>query len=142
MVLYDNECNPLFTEKEACSLNHYGDLPDSAKQALLLWIKLACKPAKTPEKHKSVYSIKNQFKHDCFYVTTGQMAGAFKASGYQVTLPPKGGNWEVYCRPIAKQHSGVYCLGNLPEELKILNRRATETLWPSGKAWSSREDND
>lgn len=128
-----------FTEAEARDLAHYGTLPEAAKQALAMWIALACKPLESRSRDgQDSYSMKQPFSREFFYVTTGQFAGAFKAAGYHVKLPTAfggKGNWQIYCRPLPTVHHGQYKLDHCTEEqraeVKRLSDAAQVAIWGS-----------
>jgi hypothetical protein len=110
---------------------HSGDRPEAyarlapAKRAALLeWIRLVIKPAKTVAPNTS-YSIKHDFERVGFYITNGQFKGAMLAAGY-APVDPNELNWEFRIRPTGKRRESkngvVYHLNHLaPEDKEVLD---------------------
>jgi hypothetical protein len=105
----------------------YEKLSPAEQAALLEWIRLAIKPAKTVAPSIS-YGIKHDFERAGFYVTNGQFKGAMLATGYALVNPDEL-NWEFRIRPTGKRRESkdgtVYHVDHLaPEERKDLEALA------------------
>ncbi len=87
-------------------------LTDLEQRALLIWISIAMRPAKTPDRRTS-YGIKHDFddwrdKRLGFYVTNGAFKGAMLAAGY-APVDPAAPNWIFRTRPAKRRrHFGWY----------------------------------
>jgi hypothetical protein len=79
----------------------YERLAPAEQAALLEWIRLAIKPAKTIAPSTS-YSIKHDFETAGFYITNGQLKGAMLVAGY-APVDPDELNWEFRIRPTGKR---------------------------------------
>jgi hypothetical protein len=76
----------------------YFSLLESQRVALAEWIRLAVKPAKTPDPHMQSYGLKNDAERDLhFYVSNGAMKGAMLAAGYKAV-----GLYNLTCRFYAR----------------------------------------
>jgi len=105
---------------------HPGDRPEAYEKltpeeqaALLEWIRLAIKPAKSVAPTTS-YGIKHDFEVPGFYITNGQLKGAMLAAGY-APVDPDELNWEFRIRPTGKRRDSkngtIYHIEHLtPEE--------------------------
>jgi hypothetical protein len=101
----------------------YEKLAPAEQTALLEWIRLAIKPAKTIAPNTS-YGIKHDFEVPGFYITNGQLKGAMLTAGY-VPVDPSELNWEFKIRPTGKRrestNDAVYHVDHLtPEEREDL----------------------
>jgi hypothetical protein len=77
----------------------YQALTDPEKAALLEWIRLAVKPAKTRLPGRTSYGIKHDFERDAFYVTNGEFKGALLAAGLEPAATAGRSNWPFKIRP-------------------------------------------
>jgi hypothetical protein len=100
--------NPLASKAALDPGMHPGDRPEAyarlapAEQAALLeWIRLAIKPAKTVDRSTTSYGIKHDFEKVGFYITNGQFKGTMVAAGY-APVDPNELNWEFRIRPTGK----------------------------------------
>jgi hypothetical protein len=101
----------------------YEKLAPAEQTALLEWIRLAIKPAKTIAPNTS-YGIKHDFESVGFYISNGQLKGAMLTAGY-VPGDPDELNWEFKIRPTGKRrestNDAVYHVDHLtPEEREDL----------------------
>jgi hypothetical protein len=101
----------------------YERLAPVEQAALIEWITLAIKPAKTIAPNTS-YGIKHDFESVGFYITNGQFKGAMLTAGY-VPVDPEELNWEFKIRPTGKRrestNDAVYHVDHLtPEEREDL----------------------
>ena len=79
----------------------YEKLSPAEQAALLEWIRLAIKPAKTPVVETS-YGIKHDFEYATrLYVSNGQFKGAMLAEGYAPVNPGEQ-NWRFRIRPTGR----------------------------------------
>src|SRR5829696_7284482 len=99
-------------------LEAYDNLCPVEQAALLEWIRLAIKPAKTVAPSTS-YGIKHDFEKAGFYITNGQFKGAMLAAGYTPANPNEL-NWEFRIRPTGKSRESnngtIYHLDHLAPE--------------------------
>jgi len=111
-------------------LEAYDNLCPVEQAALLEWIRLATKPAKTVAPSTS-YGIKHDFEDAGFYITNGQFKGAMRASGH-APVDPEELNWEFRIRPTGKRsksrNGAIYHVEHLTpqerEDLEALTRVA------------------
>ena len=101
----------------------YEKLAPAEQAALLEWIRLAIKPAKTVAPSIS-YGIKHDFEVVGFYISNGQLKGAMLTAGY-TPVDPEELNWEFRFRPTAKRskskNGALYHVEHLtPEEREDL----------------------
>lgn len=97
----------------------YARMAAVEQAALLEWIRLAIKPAKSVAPTTS-YGIKHDFEVPGFYITNGQLKGAMLAAGY-APVDPDDLNWEFRIRPTGKRRDSmngtIYHIEHLtPEE--------------------------
>src|SRR5829696_5474805 len=116
--------------KEYTMTMHPEDRPEAYERlapveqaALIEWITLAIKPAKTIAPNTS-YGIKHDFESVGFYITNGQFKGAMLTAGY-VPVDPDELNWEFKICPTGKRrestNDAVYHVDHLtPEEREDL----------------------
>jgi hypothetical protein len=109
---------------------HPDDRPEAfermtpAEQAALLkWIRLAIKPAKTVAPNTS-YGIKHDFESVGFYISNGQLKGAMLTAGF-APVDSDELNWEFRIRPTGKRskrrNGAIYHVDHLtPEEREEL----------------------
>ena len=106
---------------------HPEDRPEAYKRlytaeqaALLEWIRLAVKPAKTAGPGTS-YGIKHDFEKAGFYISNGRFKGAMLAAGY-APVDPTELNWRFRIRPTGKRRESkngiVYHVDHLAPEDK------------------------
>ena len=104
----------------------YEKLAPAEQAALLEWIRLAIKPAKTIAPNTS-YGIKHDFESVGFYISNGQLKGAMLTAGY-APVDPDELNWEFKIRPTGKRreskNGAIYHIDHLALE----EREDLETL--------------
>jgi hypothetical protein len=105
----------------------YERLTTTEQAALLEWIRLAVKPAKTTGPGTS-YGIKHDFEKVGLYTSNGQFKGAMLAAGY-TPVDPNELNWEFRIRPTGKRresrNGAIYHVDHLtPEERENLDALA------------------
>jgi hypothetical protein len=108
----------------------YEKLAPAEQAALLEWIRLAIKPAKTIAPNTS-YGIKHDFEWVGFYISNGQLKGAMLTAGY-VPGDPDELSWEFRIRPTGKRsksrNGAIYHVEHLTpqerEDLEALTRVA------------------
>lgn len=108
----------------------YERLTPAEQAALLEWIRLAIKSAKTIAPNTS-YGIKHDFEEVGFYITNGQFKGAMLTAGYAPANPDEL-NWEFRIRPTGKRreskNGAIYHIDHLAleerEDLEALVRVA------------------
>jgi hypothetical protein len=108
----------------------YEKLAPAEQTALLEWIRLAIKPAKTIAPNTS-YGIKHDFESVGFYISNGQLKGAMLTAGY-APVDPDELNWEFRIRPTGKRsksrNGAIYHVEHLTpqerEDLEALTRVA------------------
>src|SRR5215216_889971 len=108
MMHHTNRKRNRSSDKEYAMTMHPEDRPEAyarlapAEQAALLeWIRLAIKPAKTVDRSTTSYGIKHDFEKVGFYITNGQFKGTMVAAGY-APVDPNELNWEFRIRPTGK----------------------------------------
>ena len=132
-----HKAKPFASETSLNRGMHPGDRPEAYEKlipeeqdALLEWIRLAMKPAKTVAPTTS-YGIKHDFEGAGFYITNGQFKGAMRASGH-APVDPEELNWEFRIRPTGKRsksrNGAIYHVEHLTpqerEDLEALTRVA------------------
>jgi hypothetical protein len=101
----------------------YERLAPAEQAAVLEWICLAMKPAKTVAPTTS-YGLKHDFEEVGFYISNGQLKGAMLTAGYAPGDPSEL-NWEFRIRPTGKRskssNGALYHVEHLtPEEREDL----------------------